>query len=75
MTAMFEAHKLSYTYPGGLQAVRDVSLSISRVSMTAVIGANGSGKSNLVDAVRAQIATALPLLGANILLLYFLMYR
>lgn len=50
MTAqtMFEGRELSYTYPGGIAAVRHVSLSIAPASMTAIIGANGSGKSTLI---------------------------
>jgi len=45
---MFDAHELAYTYPGGPRAVRNISLSVTRASMTAVIGANGSGKSTLI---------------------------
>jgi iron complex transport system ATP-binding protein len=45
---LFEAQHLSYTYPGGPPAVRDISLSVLQGSMTAVVGANGSGKSTLI---------------------------
>jgi iron complex transport system ATP-binding protein len=48
MKPFFEARGLSYTYPGGPLAVKDVSLSIAPASLTAVIGANGSGKSTLI---------------------------
>jgi iron complex transport system ATP-binding protein len=48
VNAFFEARHLGYAYPRGPQAVRDISLSIARGSMTAVIGANGSGKSTFV---------------------------
>lgn len=48
MKLFFEAHKLTYTYPRGPLAVRDMSLSVAPASMTAVIGANGSGKSTLI---------------------------
>jgi iron complex transport system ATP-binding protein len=48
MKPFFEARRLSYTYPGGPLAVKDVSLSIPPASLTAVIGANGSGKSTLI---------------------------
>ncbi len=48
MKPLFEAEQLSYSYPDGPLAVRDISLSVAPASMTAIIGANGSGKSTLV---------------------------
>ena len=48
MKPLFEARHLAYTYPGGTLAVRDISLSVAPASLTAVIGANGSGKSTFV---------------------------
>ena len=48
MNPLFEAEHLSYRYPGGPLAVRDVSLSVAAGSMTAIIGANGSGKTTLI---------------------------
>jgi iron complex transport system ATP-binding protein len=48
MMALLEGRRLSYTYPRGPAAMRDVSLTIEAGSLTALIGANGSGKSTLV---------------------------
>jgi energy-coupling factor transport system ATP-binding protein len=39
---------LSFTYPAGVQAVRDVSLSIASAQAVAIIGQNGAGKTTLV---------------------------
>jgi iron complex transport system ATP-binding protein len=44
----FEARHLDYAYANGPLVVRDVSLSSTPGSMTAVIGANGSGKSTVI---------------------------
>ena len=48
MTPFFQARALTYQYPGGVLAVRGVSLEACSASTTAVIGANGSGKSTLI---------------------------
>jgi len=48
MKPFFEARHLGYTYPRGPLAVRDISLEVERASLTAVIGANGSGKSTFI---------------------------
>jgi iron complex transport system ATP-binding protein len=48
MKPFFEARQLAYAYPGGQPAVRNISLSVAPASMTAVIGANGSGKSTFI---------------------------
>jgi cobalt/nickel transport system ATP-binding protein len=38
---------LSYTYPDGIQALKNITISIRATEKVAIIGANGSGKSTL----------------------------
>jgi len=54
--ALLEARGLSYSYPRGPVAVRDVSLAIEPGSLTALIGANGSGKSTLIRLLAGLLA-------------------
>jgi energy-coupling factor transport system ATP-binding protein len=48
MKAVIEAQSLSYTYPSGVEALRDVSVTIHENEFVAVMGQNGSGKTTFV---------------------------
>ncbi|MDO5034880.1 MAG: ATP-binding cassette domain-containing protein [Actinomycetaceae bacterium] len=52
---MIEFDKVSKTYPGGTQAVTDVSFTIASHSTTVLLGSSGSGKSTLLGMVNRMI--------------------
>ncbi len=47
--AVIKTEGLSFTYPNGTQAVKDVSLEIHRGDIVSLIGQNGSGKTTLAS--------------------------
>jgi putative ABC transport system ATP-binding protein len=47
-TPVLELHDVHKTYPGGVAALRGVSLSVGRGELTAIVGPSGSGKSTLL---------------------------
>lgn len=47
--------KVDYSHPNGVAALRDVSLSVSRGELVAILGTNGAGKSTLVRHINALL--------------------
>ena len=52
---VYHMHKLSKTYPGGKQVLRDISLSFLPGAKIGVVGLNGAGKSTLLKIMAGRI--------------------
>jgi len=52
---MIQLERLSVTYPGGVQALKSVSLNFNPGEFTVILGASGSGKSTLLRCLNGLI--------------------
>jgi ATP-binding cassette ChvD family protein len=52
---VYHMHKLSKTYPGGKQVLKDISLSFFPGAKIGVVGVNGSGKSTLLKIMAGEL--------------------
>ncbi len=53
---VYHMHRLSKTYPGGKQVLKDVSLSFYPGAKIGVVGLNGSGKSTLLKIMAGEVS-------------------
>ena len=53
---VYHMHKLSKTYPGGKQVLRDISLSFLPGAKIGVVGLNGAGKSTLLKIMAGEMS-------------------
>lgn len=51
MTPLVELRGVSRTYPGGVTALQEVSLSIGRGELVGIVGPSGSGKSTMLNMI------------------------
>ena len=52
---VYHMHKLSKSYPGGKQVLKDISLSFLPGAKIGVVGLNGAGKSTLLKIMAGQM--------------------
>ena len=50
--------KVGHTYPNGVQAIKDVDVTIEQGEVVSVVGQNGSGKTTLVKHFIARVSDA-----------------
>lgn len=55
---IFQAEKISYTFPNGIPGVKNLSFSVEEGESVAILGANGSGKSTLLKLLNGLIFPA-----------------
>jgi ABC-2 type transport system ATP-binding protein len=56
MGPAIEVHQLSKTYPGGVQAVKDVEFEVASGEVFGMLGPNGAGKSTTIGMLTTAIA-------------------
>lgn len=54
-TLVFELQEASFSYPGGIPAVREISMAVEKGTIVCVLGANGTGKSSLLHMLDALV--------------------
>ena len=52
---MLEIKKLTKVYPGGLEALKEVDLSVTEPQVIAIIGSSGAGKSTLIRCINRLV--------------------
>lgn len=62
MVVLIESRGLGHIYPGGVEALADLDLSISPGDLVCILGPNGAGKSTLLKA----LAGLLPITAGNV---------
>jgi ABC-2 type transport system ATP-binding protein len=56
MSSAIEVHGLGKTYPGGVEAVRDVELEVASGEVFGLLGPNGAGKSTTIGMLTTTVA-------------------
>lgn len=52
---MLQLHRVNKTFPGGIQALRDVTLTIQRGEFVVIVGESGAGKSTLLRTINGLV--------------------
>lgn len=55
LSSLIQLHRVSVTYPGGVQALTDVSISFSPDEFVVIVGLSGAGKSTLLRTINGLV--------------------